>query len=93
MLEDGLEELAPLLFRNLLRDDAVRDIVHVRVSGDDPGGDIDSFVLLLGAQNEVGVRGVICQEHGVFNCRSLANSESADTLSKGFNLRGMLVEF
>ena len=93
MLEDGLEELAPLLFRNLLSDNAVRDVVHMRISGDDPGGNVDSLVLLLGTQNEVGVRGEICQVHGVLDCGSLMNGERADTLNKGFNLGGTLVKF
>ena len=93
MLENGLQELAPLLCHNLLSNNAVRDVVHMRVSVDDPGGNVDSLVLLLGAQNEVGVRGVICQVHGVLDCRLLATSESTGTLNKGFNLGGMLVKF
>ena len=93
MLENRLEELVPLLFHDQLSDDAIHDIVHVRVSCDDPGGDVDNLVLLLSTQNEVGVRGVICQVHGVLDCRLLANSESTDTFNKGFNLGGMLVKF
>jgi hypothetical protein len=62
MLENRLQELAPLLLGYLLCDDAVRNVVHVRVSGDNPCRDVGSLVFLFGAQNEVRVGGVVCQE-------------------------------
>ena len=48
VLEDGLQELAPLLLGDLFRDNTVRDVVHVCVSGDNPRCDISRLVIPLG---------------------------------------------
>lgn len=91
VLQYGLEELAPLLLHNLLRDNPVGNVVHMCIPGDNPCGDVDDLVLLLRTQDEFRIRREVRQEQGVLDCGCLADSQLADTGCPGFYLGGPLV--
>lgn len=90
MIEDGLQELAPLLTGDIRQFDAVGEVVEVNVAGDNPTAGVNGLILLLRFGDEVRIRNVVRQLQSVFVKRLLAISKSEDGKFPSADLRWAL---